>query len=132
MSVTVGEVLDGTIADVMEYGAFVKLDSGDNGLVHISEISKNYVKDIHTVVKTSDRVKVKVISINENGKIALSIKKAVEDFKPKYKNNNESFKTQEETTLEDMLSKFLKDSDERQLDLKRSIESKRGSSRKRA
>lgn len=132
MSVTVGEVLDGTIADVMEYGAFVKLDSGDNGLVHISEISKNYVKDIHTVVKTSDRVKVKVISINENGKIALSIKKAVEDFKPKYKNNNESFKTQEETTLDDMLSKFLKDSDERQLDLKRSIESKRGSSRKRA
>lgn len=132
MSVTVGEVLDGTIADVMEYGAFVKLDSGDNGLVHISEISKNYVKDIHTVVKTSDRVKVKVISINENGKIALSIKKAVEEFKPKYKNNNESFKTQEETTLDDMLSKFLKDSDERQLDLKRSIESKRGSSRKRA
>ncbi len=132
MSVTVGEVLDGTIADVMEYGAFVKLDSGDNGLVHISEISKNYVKDIHTVVKTTDRVKVKVISINENGKIALSIKKAIEDFKPKYKNNNESFKTQEETTLDDMLSKFLKDSDERQLDLKRSIESKRGSSRKRA
>lgn len=132
MSVTVGEVLDGTIADVMEYGAFVKLDSGDNGLVHISEISKNYVKDIHTAVKTTDRVKVKVISINENGKIALSIKKAIEDFKPKYKNNNESFKTQEETTLDDMLSKFLKDSDERQLDLKRSIESKRGSSRKRA
>lgn len=125
MSVAVGEVLDGTIEDVMDYGAFVKLESGDKGLVHISEISKTFVKDIHTVVKNGDKVRTKVISINENGKVALSIKKAVE-------NNKKEIEKPAVTTLDDMLSKFLKDSDERQLDLKRSLESKRGSSRKRA
>lgn len=125
MSVAVGEVLDGTIEDVMDYGAFVKLESGDKGLVHISEISKTFVKDIHTVVKNGDKVRAKVISINENGKVALSIKKAVE-------NNKKEIEKPAVNTLDDMLSKFLKDSDERQLDLKRSLESKRGSSRKRA
>lgn len=125
MSVTVGEVLDGTIEDVMDYGAFVKLESGDRGLVHISEISKTFVKNIHAVVKNGDKVRAKVISINENGKVALSIKKAVE-------NNQKEVEKPAVTTLDDMLSKFLKDSDERQLDLKRSLESKRGSSRKRA
>lgn len=125
MSVTVGEVLDGTIEDVMDYGAFVKLESGDKGLVHISEISKTFVKNIHAVVKNGDKVRAKVISINENGKVALSIKKAVE-------NNKKEVEKPAVTTLDDMLSKFLKDSDERQLDLKRSMESKRGSSRKRA
>lgn len=125
MSVTVGEVLNGTIEDVMDYGAFVKLESGDKGLVHISEISKTFVKDIHTVVKNGDKVRAKVISVNENGKVALSIKKAVED-------NKKVIEKPAVTTLDDMLSKFLKDSDERQLDLKRSMESKRGSSRKRA
>lgn len=126
MSVAVGEVLNGTIEDVMDYGAFVKLESGDKGLVHISEISKTFVKDIHTVVQNGDEVRVKVLSINENGKIALSIKKAVENNKKVIE------KVEVPNTLEDMLSKFLKDSDERQLDLKRSMESKRGSSRKRA
>lgn len=125
MSVTVGEVLDGTIEDVMDYGAFVKLKSGDKGLVHISEISKTFVKDIHTVVKNGDKVRAKVISINENGEIALSIKKAVE-------NSRKEVEKPVVSTLDDMLSKFLKDSDERQLDLKKSMESKRGSSRKRA
>lgn len=126
MSVTVGEVLNGTIEDVMDYGAFVKLESGDKGLVHISEVSKTFVKDIHTVVQSGDEVRVKVLSINENGKIALSIKKAIENNKKVIE------KVEVPNTLEDMLSKFLKDSDERQLDLKRSMESKRGSSRKRA
>lgn len=130
MSVSVGEIVEGTVSDIMNYGAFVKLEDGKNGLVHISEVSREFVEDIHTVLKSGDKVKAKVLSIDEKGKIALSIKKALpmpkvnKDIRPKEKEGP--------MTLDDMLSKFLKDSDERQLDLKRSIESKRGASRKRA
>lgn len=128
MSVGVGEVVEGTVSDIMNYGAFVKLEDGKNGLVHISEVSKDFVQDIHTVLKSGDKVKAKVISIDEKGKIALSIKRAL----PQSKINKDNTPKESPMTLDDMLSKFLKDSDERQLDLKRSIESKRGSSRKRA
>jgi S1 RNA binding domain protein len=113
----------------MNYGAFVKLDEGKNGLIHISEVSRDYVQDINQVLKTGDKVKVKVLSIDEKGKIALSIKKALP---PIQKLNNDVRPKEGPMTLDDMLSKFLKDSDERQLDLKRSIDSKRGASRKRA
>ena len=129
MSVIVGEIVEGTVSDIMNYGAFVKLEEGKNGLVHISEVSDDYVKDIHTVLKSGDKVKAKVLSIDEKGKIALSIKKALPPIK---KSNNDNHSKEGTVTLDDMLSKFLKDSDERQLDLKRSIESKRGASRKRA
>lgn len=128
MSVNVGEIVEGTVSDIMNYGAFVKLNDGETGLVHISEVSRDFVKDIHSVLNEGDLVKAKVLSIDEKGKIALSIKKALPAVK---KTINEQ--TQElPTTLDDMLSKFLRDSDERQLDLKRSIESKRGASRRRA
>lgn len=129
MSVSVGEIVEGTVSDIMNYGAFVKLEDGKNGLVHISEVSRDYVEDIHSVLKSGDKVKAKVLSIDEKGKIALSIKKALAPQKV----NREVFsKEKTPQTLEDMLSQFLKDSDERQLDLKKNFESKRGSSRKRA
>lgn len=137
MSVSVGEILEGTVGDILNYGAFIKLEDGKNGLVHISEVSNEYIQDIHEALKTGDKVKVKVLSIDEKGKIALSIKKAMAPKKP-YRENNfakENFAKEKNVgplTLDDMLSKFLKDSDERQLDLKRSVESKRGASRKRA
>lgn len=129
MSVTVGEIVEGTVSDIMNYGAFVKLDGGKNGLVHISEVSKEFVNDVHQILKVGDKVKVKVLSIDEKGKIALSIRKAVERTKTR---ENQPLKQNTPLSLDDMLTKFLKDSDERQLDLKRSFESKRGSSRKRA
>ncbi len=130
MSVNVGEVVEGTVSDIMNYGVFVKLEDGKSGLVHISEVSRDYVEDIHSVLKAGDKVKAKVLSIDEKGKIALSIKKAIPSQKG-VKENHAKEKVGP-MTLDDMLSKFLKDSDERQLDLKRSIESKRGTSRKRA
>ncbi len=129
MSVSVGEIVEGTISDIMNYGAFVKLEDGKNGLIHISEVSRDYVEDIHNVLKSGDKVKAKVISIDEKGKIALSIKKALPSSKTK---DNYPKENVGPLTLDDMLSKFLKDSDERQLDLKRNIESKRGSSKRRA
>lgn len=130
MPVNVGDILEGKVTDIMNYGVFVKLDGGKSGLVHISEVSKDYVEDIHSILNQGDKVKVKVLSIDEKGKIALSIKKALPQVK-EFKNfNKKTIEPQGPMTLDDMLSKFLKDSDERQLDLKRNIDSKRGYSRK--
>lgn len=134
MPVSVGEIVEGKITDIMQYGVFVKLADGKSGLVHISEVSNEYVEDINQVVKKGDSVKVKILSIDEGGKIALSIKKALprEDRKPRSISREKEKKAEEgPQTLDDMLSKFLKDSDERQLDLKRSVESKRGYSKRR-
>lgn len=134
MPVKVGDIVEGKVTDIMNYGVFIKLEDGKSGLVHISEVSKDYVEDIHTVLNSGDAVKVKVLSIDDNGKIALSIKKALPNSfnnKNKYNDKNESFnEVKGPMTLDDMLSKFLKDSDERQLDLKRNMDSKRGYSRK--
>ena len=133
MPVSVGEIVEGKITDIMQYGVFVKLEDGKSGLVHISKVSNEYVEDINQVVKKGDTVKVKILSMDDSGKIALSIKKALPREDKRNRNNNVREKKVEEgpQTLDDMLSKFLKDSDERQLDLKRSMESKRGYSKRR-
>ena len=132
MPVQVGQIVDGKITDIMDYGVFVKISDKKSGLVHISEVSREYVKDIHDVVKVGDEVKVKVIAIDADGKISLSIKKALPREENNSKRNDfQAKKSQEPMTLDDMLSKFMKDSDERQLDLKRNIEGKRGSSKRR-
>lgn len=133
MPVQVGEIVEGKVTDIMDYGVFVKLADNKSGLVHISEVSREYVQDIHTVLNVGDTVKVKILGIDEKGKISLSIKKALprEERRPRQNNDFQPKKPSEPLTLDDMLSKFMKDSDERQLDLKRNIEGKRGSSRKR-
>lgn len=134
MPVNVGDIIEGKVTDIMNYGAFIQLNQEKSGLVHISEVSKDYVEDIHTILKSGDTVKVKVLSIDEKGKIALSIRKAL----PQTQNNRKTYSNQKDIqkeknaplSLDDMLSKFLKDSDERQLNLKKNIDSKRGYSRK--
>ena len=72
----IGDIVEGTVTSVMPFGAFVTFGSKESGLVHISEISAEYVKDINSVVKRGDRVKAKVIKIDDDGKISLSIKQA--------------------------------------------------------
>ena len=136
MPVSVGEIVEGVVTDIMPYGVFVKLSEGKSGLVHISEVSNEYVEDINQILKKGDTVKVKVLSVEDTGKIALSIKKALPREERKPRNNPKEREKEKKVdegplTLDDMLSKFLKDSDQRQLDLKRSMESKRGYSRRR-
>jgi general stress protein 13 len=76
----VGSIVSGKITGIQPYGAFVALDEDTQGLVHISEITNGYVKDINDYMKVGDVVKVKILSIDEqSGKIGLSIK-AVEEF----------------------------------------------------
>ncbi len=75
MGIEVGSVLEGKVTGIKSFGAFVALPEGKNGLVHISEVSNAYVEDINTVLKEGETVMVKVLSIAEDGKIALSIKR---------------------------------------------------------
>jgi S1 RNA binding domain protein len=109
----VGQIIEGKVTGITNFGAFIELEPGVTGLVHISEVADVYVKDIKEFLKMYDMVKVKILSMQE-GKIGLSIRQAQE----KPRQNRQSF--------EDKLAKFMKDSDERQTDLKRSTDSKRG------
>ncbi len=118
MSFSVGSILEGAVKGITKFGAFVMLPNGETGLVHISEIANTYVKDINEHLKVDDVVKVKVLSVGKEGRVALSIKQAVEVRKDKAKKPGTGF--------EDMLTRFMKESDERQQDLRRNTESKRG------
>ncbi|MDR7079070.1 general stress protein 13 [Neobacillus niacini] len=70
-----GSVVTGKVTGIQPYGAFIALDENTQGLVHISEITHGYVKDINEHLKVGDEVQVKVLSIDENaGKIGLSIR----------------------------------------------------------
>ncbi len=157
MKPEIGQIYEGKITSITNFGAFVSLPEGPDGMVHISEISDRFIKNIQDVCKVGDVVKVKVISIAENGKIALSIKKANppapqdkdKDFKPQPQRKparkpQEAKKTPppvfypdgvwEETVssdqnFEDMMSKFKKSSQDRMSDLKRGGEG-RGYSRR--
>ena len=72
-SIKTGTVMEGTVETLQNYGAFIKLDNGLSGLVHISQISQKRIKTPGEVLKVGDTVKVKVIGIKE-GKISLSMK----------------------------------------------------------
>lgn len=76
MAVTVGEIYAGVVTGITKFGAFVKLDDGTTGLVHISEVADFYVKEITDVLSDGAEVKVKVLNIADDGKVAMSIKKA--------------------------------------------------------
>ncbi|MBQ9742791.1 MAG: S1 RNA-binding domain-containing protein [Ruminococcus sp.] len=76
MKPEIGQIYEGKITSITNFGAFVSLPDGPDGMVHISEVSNSFVKDIHDVCQVGQTVKVKVLSIDEKGKIALSIKKA--------------------------------------------------------
>ena len=78
MAIEVGSVLEGVVSGITEFGAFIELPEGKVGLVHISEVADEFVKDIKDFLKEKDTVKVKVLSVDERGKIGLSIKRLQE------------------------------------------------------
>ncbi|WP_122627353.1 S1 domain-containing RNA-binding protein [Lucifera butyrica] len=128
MSIEVGSVVEGVVTGITNFGAFVELPGGKAGLIHISEVADVYVRDVKDFLKEQDRVKVKVLSIDERGKIGLSIKQLQTSVPKKTHANDNRRPNRMNNTLsfEDKLSKFLKDSDERLTDLKKNTESKRG------
>lgn len=166
MALEVGSIVEGTVTGLAKFGVFVEIADKKIGLVHISEVAGEYVSDVNDYLKLHDKVKVKIISVDEKGKIALSIKQAQaevcggrkpdqhtcehsadirrdsgtsridravmqrKEMRYSYAGRNDnprpSRKHDNPVSFEDKLSRFLKDSDERLLDLKRNVESKRG------
>ncbi|WP_066634326.1 S1 RNA-binding domain-containing protein [Desulfolucanica intricata] len=123
MPIEVGSIVEGIVTGITNFGAFVELEGGQTGLVHISEVSDVYVKDINDFLKIGDKVKVKVVTVDPKGKIGLSIKRTIKRVKePPYSDRRKKSKI----SFEDKLSKFLRESEEKQQSLKRSTDAKRG------
>lgn len=166
-------ILTGKVCALMNFGAFVQLEDGSSGLVHISEISKNFVKDINDFLYVGQVVRVIAMATEHDGKKRLSIKRAddiliegglaqepqvkdltkeqkdnvLKEQKQKRQNRQEKIKaarsnpnllfteppplyddltSNTETAFEDKLARYIKESDERLIDMKRQNENKRG------
>ena len=79
MALEVGSIHEGKVTGITKFGAFVALPEGKSGLVHISEIANSFVSDVHEHVQMGQAVKVRVLSVSPEGKINLSIKRALEE-----------------------------------------------------
>ncbi|MGQ0550586.1 MAG: S1 RNA-binding domain-containing protein [Armatimonadota bacterium] len=123
MAADPGSIIEGTVVKITTYGAFVELPDGKSGLVHISEIADTYVKDVKDYLKEQEKVRVKVLGLNERGKLDLSVKQALSP-------EERQSRVRSRASFEDKLKAFMKESEERLLDLKRNTEAKRGGRRR--
>ena len=142
----IGAIYDGKITGLTGFGAFVSLPDGKSGMVHISEVSNTFVKNIKDVLKEGQEVKVKVVGISPEGKISLSIKKAQEPSEEE-KNSRKNDRPKGDRpksdrprnanvwqgqpkqnkgamTFEEMMAQFKQVSDEKMTDLKRNSDAK--------
>ena len=154
MEYEVGAVLEGKVTSITKFGAFVALEGGRSGLVHISEIANTYVNDVHDFLQEGQTVKVKLLAIKD-GKLDLSIKKAL----PAQERPQRSFQPRQaaarptaarpaaqshrpaaqaantapsgDTAFEDKLKQFLSSSERKMADLNRNISGKQGGRRRR-
>ena len=156
MALEVGTIAEGIVSGITSFGAFISLPGNVVGLVHISEVADAYVKDVKDYLKEQDKVLVKVITIDAKGKIGLSIKQAKSHApgepiltSPVVKRDRPPVRTGPPPggrpanqaprsvgfnpprsvapdTFEEKLSKFIKESDQKQLEFRRSTDAKRG------
>lgn len=136
MQLEVGAVVEGKVTGFTAFGAFVDLEGGKKGMVHISEVASEFVKDIKDHLKVGQSVKVKIISIADDGKISLSIRKAEEPAKAPQQNKPRNYNSPKRSgnanvwqgnktsdsapqSFESMMAKFKQESDEKMSDLKR-------------
>ncbi len=121
----IGDIVEGKVNGITGFGAFITFGDNQSGMVHISEISNEFVSDIKAVLKVGDTVKAKIMQIADDGKISLSIKKAMPPKKPSapapYVPDSSYVWTagKQEGSFEEMLSKFKQRSEEKISDLKR-------------
>ena len=88
MQLEVGNIVEGKVTGITKFGAFVELPGGKTGMVHISEVAPTFVNEIRDHVTENQVVKVKILTISEEGKISLSIKKAMDRPEPAPRRNN--------------------------------------------
>ena len=136
MDFKVGDIVEGKITTITSFGVFADIGDGKSGMVHISEVARNYVSDIKEHVKVNDVVKMKILSIGEDGKISLSIKRALLPEKksadaprrehksaPTKQTIDSTYtwtpKKSEPASFEEMMNRFKQSSDEKFSDLKR-------------
>lgn len=144
MQVEVGAIVEGKVTGLTNFGAFVSLPDGKTGMVHISEVAPTYVKEIRDYLTENQEVKVKILSVGDDGRVSLSIKRAMEPEQqrapqrqqrsgggqqrrsaPPVWQGSKPVQT-ENLSFEDMMARFKQVSDEKITDLKRSSESKHG------
>lgn len=146
MAVEAGQVVRGTVVRLMNYGVLVRIEDGSTGLVHISEIDNNFVRDVADYFQVNDPVVVKVLAFGDRGKIELSVKQAVGetpitiegaadageaaeggDSRPALSPSEAAAARREaRESFESKMSEYMRSSGERLADLKRNIEMKRG------
>ena len=146
MALQVGDIVEGKVTGIKPFGAFVSLPEGKTGLVHISEVSYEFVQDLSAVLEDGQTVSVKVLSIAPDGKIALSIKRtqpapergarpqgggARPAHRPRRAEHARVWQTkpaapQGEMSFEDMSARYKSRSEEKIADLKRVTENHRG------
>lgn len=130
MQLEVGSVVEGKVTGITKFGAFVELPENKTGMVHISEVAPTFVREIRDYVKEGQIVKVKVLSINEQGRISLSMKRVDPQPKKQFGSRPDNFEwTPRHNTnmsFEDMMNKFKQSSEEKLSDLKKYIDPKRG------
>ncbi len=130
--VKVGQIVEGTVTSIKNFGVFVKLEEGVDGLVHISKVANGYIKDANDYLSVGQKVKVKVLKVGNDGKIDLSIKDAGEVLEKKatssvhtskeHKGGRSEKQEDSQSDFEKKMSKFLKDSQQKSGDLKRRAE----------
>ncbi|MBR5923389.1 MAG: S1 RNA-binding domain-containing protein [Clostridia bacterium] len=134
MQLKSGDIVEGKITGITSFGVFADIGDGLSGMVHISEISRDYVSDIREFVKVGDTAKMKVISVGEDGKISLSIRKALPD-EPERRKEKKKYEPKAvvppdpsyvweaskdtPSSFEEMMNRFKQRSDEKISDLKR-------------
>ncbi len=149
MQLQVGEIVEGKVTGVKKFGAFVLMENGSTGMVHISEVSNSYIQELADVLSEGQQVKVKVVNVAPDGKIALSMKKAMDvapasSKRPSERAERPSRPTRADSgrvwqpkpssqqgsgmSFEDMMSRFKSQSEERISDLRRVTEARRGGS----
>ncbi len=136
MELTVGQIVEGKITGITNFGVFVDLGNSVTGMVHISEVASTFVSEIRDHVKVNDVVKMKVLTISDDGKISLSIKRASEPKKdmaaarparpqrerqPSKPDSSYVWTAtkSESQSFEDMMNRFKQTSEEKFSDLKR-------------
>lgn len=135
MELAVGTIVSGKVTSITKFGAFVALDGGKSGLVHISEVANSFVSDIHDFLQVGQEVQVKILSTTPEGRINLSVKQA----QPRPVRENRSPRTPSvpvqtappaEASFEDKLKQFLSASDSKMSELNRNRDNKRGNRRR--
>lgn len=133
MSLEIGNIVEGKVVKTTNFGAFVELAGGLTGLIHISEITHSYVKDVKDFLHENDEVKAKVVAIKPDGKIDLSLKQLEEPPKEEAKParfERKPFERRERSenseSFERMMKNFMRSSEEKLGDIKRNLEGKRG------